>query len=98
MPVVVIVKVSRTPWGKVTLVGLVKLGALSAKSAGTAVKVGKVTTAARTNRRTTRSKDSMRKLLGEWVGMVNELPIQPDSCQGGEDCEMRDKYKYLYHS
>ena len=61
MPVVVIVKVVPMPCGKVTLLALVKLGAVSARSAGTTVKVGKMT-AARTNRRTTRSSDSMRKL------------------------------------
>ena len=70
------VKVSRTPCGKVTLLALVKLGAVSARTTGTAVRVGKMT-AARTTRRTTRSSDSMRKLLGYRVGIVDWVTIEP---------------------
>ena len=80
VPEVVIVNVSSVPCGKVTLEGLVKLGAVSAKSTGIVVKVVRMTAAA-SNRGKTRTTDPNPRLGENRLDMVKSACLQPASCQ-----------------
>jgi len=66
VPEVVIVKVSSTPCGKITLESLVKLGAVSADKGGAAATSTRIATATRANLGIARDKNSMSGKRRQW--------------------------------